>query len=82
MTRRGRPVIHTEPWSKVTLVLLEQHVAYLDALAAEIYAKHGVRMTRGAIIRALVEAAAASRMDLDADTGEVLSRLLNMKKNR
>ena len=38
---RGRPIVHTEPWAKITVVLLDRHVAYLDRLAIDIRLKHG-----------------------------------------
>src|SRR5947209_4288704 len=37
-SNRGRPIVHTEPWAKITVVLLDRHVAYLDRLAIDIRA--------------------------------------------
>ena len=48
---RGRPIVHTEPWAKITVVLLDRHVAYLDRLAIDIRLKHGRAISRAEIIR-------------------------------
>jgi hypothetical protein len=61
---RGRPVVHTEPWAKITVVLLDRHVAYLDRLAIDIRLKHGRAISRAEIIRGLIEAAFQSGIDL------------------
>jgi hypothetical protein len=61
---RGRPVVHTEPWGKITVVLLDRHVAYLDRVAIDIRLKHGRAISRAEIIRALIEAAEQSGIDL------------------
>ena len=56
-SNRGRPIVHTEPWAKITVVLLDRHVAYLDRLAIDIRLKHGKAISRAEIIRGLIEAA-------------------------
>src|SRR5467141_2775170 len=63
-SNRGRPVVHTEPWAKITVVLLDRHVAYLDRLAIDIRLKHGKAISRAEIIRGLIEAAFQSGVDL------------------
>lgn len=80
---RGRPVVHTEPWSKVTVVLLDRHVAELDGLAIEIRLKHGKAISRAEIIRALVEAAFTNGVDLsDAESPDDLVGLLTSKTTK
>jgi hypothetical protein len=75
---RGRPVVHTEPWGKITVVLLDRHVAYLDRLAIDIRLKHGRAISRAEIIRALIEAAEQSGIDLsEAYSIDTLVDLLN-----
>ena len=76
-SNRGRPIVHTEPWAKITVVLLDRHVAYLDRLAIDIRLKHGKAISRAEIIRGLIEAAFKSGIDLtQADSIEALISLL------
>ena len=63
-SNRGRPIVHTEPWAKITVVLLDRHVAYLDRLAIDIRLKHGKAISRAELIRGLIEAAFQSGIDL------------------
>jgi hypothetical protein len=70
--------VHTEAWSKITVVLLDRHVAYLDRLAIDIRLKHGKAISRAEIIRSLVEAAIHSEIDLsEADSEGTLVALIN-----
>lgn len=80
---RGRPVVHTEPWAKITVVLLDRHVAYLDRAAIDIRLKHGKAISRAEIIRGLIEAAIQSGVDLSqADSVDRLTDLLSGGKKR
>ncbi|MFZ2490755.1 MAG: hypothetical protein WA208_04640 [Thermoanaerobaculia bacterium] len=80
---RGRPVVHTEPWAKITVVLLDRHVAYLDRAAIDIRLKHGKAISRAEIIRGLIEAAIQSGVDLSqADSVDRLADLLSGGKKR
>ena len=65
----GRPIVHTEPWAKVTVVLLDRHVAYLDELAVHLRLKHGWAASRAELIRGLIEAAERSNVDVLAERG-------------
>src|SRR5947209_3967499 len=77
-SNRGRPIVHTEPWAKITVVLLDRHVAYLDRLAIDIRLKHGKAISRAEIIRGLIEAAFQSGIDLSqAESTDGLVDLLN-----
>ncbi len=67
-SNRGRPIVHTEPWAKITVVLLDRHVAYLDRLAIDIRLKHGKAISRAELIRGLIEAAFQSGVDLSEAT--------------
>ena len=79
-SNRGRPIVHTEPWAKITVVLLDRHVAYLDRLAIDIRLKHGKAISRAEIIRGLIEAAFQSNVDLSqADSIGSLVELLTGK---
>ena len=68
--RPGRPPLHDEEWTKVTVVLLNRQIVYLDRLAADIRAKTGAAIKRAEIIRALIDALAESALDLTAAKSE------------
>jgi len=75
--KRGRPVVHTAPWQKVTVVLLDRHVVFLDRLAIDFRLKHGKAISRAEIVRAFIEAAIQRGIDLsEADSIDGLVRLL------
>ena len=82
-SNRGRPIVHTEPWAKITVVLLDRHVAYLDRLAIDIRLKHGKAISRAELIRGLIEAAFQSGVDLSqADSIETLVEILNSPRKK
>lgn len=83
-SNRGRPIVHTEPWAKITVVLLDRHVAYLDRLAIDIRLKHGKAISRAEIIRALIEAAAQSGVDLSqaASSDQLVDLLAGPSKRK
>ncbi len=62
--RPGRPPIHNEAWTKVTVVLFNRQIVFLDRLAANIRAKSAVAISRAQLIRALVDAFADADIDL------------------
>jgi len=68
--RPGRPATHDEPWTKVTVVLFDRQIVYLDRLAADMRSKTGTAIKRAEIIRALIDALAAAKIDLTAATSE------------
>jgi hypothetical protein len=75
--KRGRPTMHTEPWAKITVVLLNRHVALLDRLAVDIRLRHGKAISRAEIIRSFIEAAYQSGIDLsDASSSAAMIDLL------
>src|SRR6266487_5083232 len=51
----GRPPVHTETWSKVSVVLFDRQVHHLDRLSSEVRAKRGKMLNRAGIIRALID---------------------------
>jgi hypothetical protein len=59
----GRQVVHTEPWTKVMLVMLDRHVAYLDVVSVLIRLRHHRAMSRAEILRGLIEFMERSRID-------------------
>ncbi|MBI4263415.1 MAG: hypothetical protein HY657_03480 [Acidobacteria bacterium] len=68
--KRGRRPSHTEDWTKVTVVLFDRQIVYLDRLAADIRAASGVAISRAHIIRALVDALGESDLDLTGTRSE------------
>ncbi len=77
----GRPPVHDEAWTKVTVVLFNRQIVFLDRLAANIHARSGAAISRAQLIRALVDAVADADVDLTASRSEadlkatMLSRL-------
>jgi len=79
--RPGRPPVHEEAWTKVTVVLFNRQIVFLDRLAANIRAQSGAAISRAQLLRSLVDAVADADIDLTASTSEadlktaILSRL-------
>ena len=79
--RPGRPPVHDEAWTKVTVVLFNRQIVFLDRLAANIRAQSGAAISRAQLIRALLDAVADADIDLTSSTSEadlkatVLARL-------
>jgi hypothetical protein len=79
--RPGRPPIHAEAWTKVTVVLFNRQIVFLDRLAANIRAQSGAAISRAQLIRSLIDAVADADIDLTTATSEadlkttMLSRL-------
>ena len=68
--RPGRPPIHEEAWTKVTVVLFNRQIVFLDRLAANIRAQSGAAISRAQLIRALLDAVTDADIDLTAATSE------------
>jgi len=66
--RRRRP--SPDRWTKVTVVLMDRQVVFLDRLMGDIRAAHGARIGRAQLIRALVDALAESDVDLTNSCSE------------
>jgi hypothetical protein len=70
-TRRpGRPPVHEEAWTKVTVVLFNRQIVFLDRLAANIRAQSGAAISRAQLLRSLVDAVADADIDLTTSTSE------------
>jgi hypothetical protein len=67
---RGRPPIHQESWSKVSVVLFDRQIAHLDTFGTARRPKRKTPLNRAAIIRALIDALLDSDMDIGAATSE------------
>src|SRR6187431_416522 len=66
----GRPPVHDEAWTKVTVVLFDRQIVFLDRLAANIRAQSGAAISRAQLIRALLDAVADADVDLTTATSE------------
>ena len=67
---RGRPPVHQETWSKVSVVLFDRQIVHLDRLATDIRGKSGRAINRAEIIRALIDGLIESGMDITASGSE------------
>jgi len=66
----GRPPVHSETWSKVSVVLFDRQIHHLDRLAIDIRGKTGKVLNRAEIIRALIDGLIDSGMDITAAASE------------
>jgi hypothetical protein len=76
--KAGRPVVHQEAWSKITVVMMDRQVEFLDRLSESIRDKSGKSINRAQIIRALVDFVDRSGIDLSEAKSEeeILAGLL------
>jgi hypothetical protein len=68
--RPGRPPVHDEAWTKVTVVLFNRQIVFLDRLAANFRAQNGAAISRAQLIRALLDAVTDADLDLTSATSE------------
>src|SRR5919201_193926 len=66
----GRPPIHHETWSKVSVVMFDRQIVHLDRVATEIRGKSGKVLNRAEIIRALIDGLIDSGMDITGVSSE------------
>jgi hypothetical protein len=66
----GRPPVHDEAWTKVTVVLFNRQIVFLDRLAANIRAQSGAAISRAQLIRSVVDAISDADIDLTIATSE------------
>lgn len=67
---RGRPRIHNETWSKVSVVLFDRQISHLDQIATNLRGKSGRTFNRAEIIRALIDGLIDSGMDISSTGSE------------
>jgi hypothetical protein len=80
--RRGRRPAQDQ-WTKVTVVLLDRQIVFLDRLVSDIRGSTGAAITRAHILRALIDALAACDLDLTAcGTEAALASLLTQRLER
>jgi len=81
--RRGRRPSHAERWTKVTVVLMDRQIVFLDRLVADIRATNGASISRAHLVRALIDALAESDVDLTSSrTEKDLTRALATRFRR
>jgi hypothetical protein len=61
---RGRPPVHQEAWSKVSVVLFDRQIVNLDRLTTGLRRKGGKPFNRAEIIRALIDGLLDSGMNI------------------
>ena len=66
----GRPPVHSETWSKVSVVLFDRQILLLDRLATDIRGKTGKALNRAEMIRALIDGLIDSGMDITGAASE------------
>jgi hypothetical protein len=66
----GRPPVHTETWSKVSVVLFDRQIHQLDRLAHGVRNAGGKVLNRAEIIRALIDGLIDSGIDVQASNSE------------
>src|SRR5436190_1901520 len=67
----GRPPVHSETWSKVSVVLFDRQISTLDRLAVTIRGgRDGKALNRTEIIRALIDGLIDSGMDITGTSSE------------
>src|SRR5690349_24161579 len=66
----GRPPVHSETWSKVSVVLFDRQIRHLDRLAADGGSRARKALNRAEIIRALIDGLIESGIDVRAASSE------------
>lgn len=78
----GRPKKLDKPWKKVTVVLTDEQIVFLDRRCADIRARTGKPMRRTELIRAFIDAIRNSEIDVtdnetEQEVAETLERALS-----
>ena len=80
--RRGRPRVHRDRWTKISVVLFNRQLVFLRRFAGAIQRTTGKSLNRAQIIRALIDALRDCRSKLTAAQSEAdLARTLTRKLN-
>lgn len=75
--RWGRPPALLDHWSRVTMVLYDRQIIFLDRLITDIRASTGAIVKRTDIVRALIDGLIESNLDLTSVRDEAdLKRLI------
>jgi hypothetical protein len=68
--RRGRPFVHSDEWSKVSVVLFNRQIIRLDGAVSVMRKRTGKALNRAAVIRALIDGVLDSGFELTTITSE------------
>lgn len=72
--------MHSEAWTKVSVVMFERQILELDKLTTTIRSKTGATLTRAEVIRSLLDALDESRLDVtNVASGAQLKRMVLQK---
>jgi len=79
--RPGRPPVHDESWSKVTVTLFNRQIGLLDRIGADIRIASGSSVSRSEILRAMIDAMAEAEVELttaksEADVKAIIAKAL------
>jgi hypothetical protein len=77
---RGRPKEHADAWTKVTTVLFDRQIHWLDTLASTIRLNTRLALSRAEIIRGLISAVEESGIDLSQVSNEEDIKNILLKK--
>lgn len=66
----GRPPVHAETWSKVSVVLFDRQILHLNRLATGARETTGRALNRAEVIRALIDGLIDSGMDISSSPSE------------
>jgi hypothetical protein len=66
----GRPPVHSETWSKVSVVLFDRQILHLDRLSTVNRSRKRKFLNRAEIIRALIDGLIDSGMDISTAGSE------------
>ena len=84
--RPGRPSIHDETWTKVSVVLFDRQVHALDSLADTMRGRGSRAINRASLIRALIDGMLHSSLDVsgldsEADLRDAIARRMSSRKS-
>src|SRR5437870_5534077 len=83
-TRRGRPRVHSEPWTKVSLALFDRQIVRLNRLLNDIRHTTSKMVNRTAVIRALIDGLFDSELEVNTvgSEGELRDRIGQHLRNK
>jgi hypothetical protein len=67
----GRPKVHSEPWSKVSVILFTRQVTHLDRIAQRARRRGHRAMTRATVIRGVIDGVLKSDLDISRHPSEM-----------
>lgn len=71
----GRPPVHSESWSKVSVVLFDRQILHLNRLLSDARGTNGKVLNRAEVIRALIDGLLDSGMELTTTETDLRARI-------